>query len=186
MEFEQPERIGVTVIFEPNLPLPDMKARLVLNRLASRGRVLETHPSAEQLDEVDALAEFTVWLASDCDPEELRSLADVDGVARIRIDPSGGEQSKTRRDEPARSTVSRSEPTATEVSTAAVASPPPDADPAPSELPVRFTPPGPVAAPTSERVHPAPRRQPAPKPAASRARRRLPRRSGSRATASIT
>ena len=41
------------VIFEPNLPLPDMKARLVLNRLASRGRVLETKPSAEQLDVVE-------------------------------------------------------------------------------------------------------------------------------------
>src|SRR5208282_3462011 len=40
--FEGSERIGVTVVFEPNLPLPDMKARLVLNRLAARGRVLET------------------------------------------------------------------------------------------------------------------------------------------------
>ena len=40
--FEEPERIGVTVVFEPNLPLADMKARLVLNRLAARGRVLET------------------------------------------------------------------------------------------------------------------------------------------------
>ena len=70
--FERPERISVQVIFEPNLPLPDMKARLVLNRLASRGRVLETKPSAEQLDVVEALTEFTVWLTSECDPEELR------------------------------------------------------------------------------------------------------------------
>ncbi len=31
---EGPEGVGVTVVFEPNLPLPDMKARLVLNRLA--------------------------------------------------------------------------------------------------------------------------------------------------------
>ena len=87
-EFDGPERICVTVVFEPNLPLADMKARLVLNRLASRGRILETRPPAEQLDEVESFSEFTVWLTSECDPEELRSLADVDGVARIRIEPA--------------------------------------------------------------------------------------------------
>ena len=30
---------------------------------------------------------FTVWLAAECDPAELRALADVDGVASIRIEP---------------------------------------------------------------------------------------------------
>jgi two-component system chemotaxis sensor kinase CheA len=79
-------RIGVTVVFEPNLPLPDMKARLVLNRLSGRGRVLATRPPSEQLDDVESLAEFTVWLAAECDPAELRALADVDGVACIRIE----------------------------------------------------------------------------------------------------
>jgi two-component system chemotaxis sensor kinase CheA len=83
---EGPEQISVTVVFEPNLPLPDMKARLVLNRLAARGRVLATHPPAEQLDELESLPEFTVFLAADGDPEEFRALADVDGVGRIRIE----------------------------------------------------------------------------------------------------
>ena len=82
------DRVGVTVVFEPNLPLPDMKARLVLNRLAARGRVLETRPTVDQLDEVDSLPEFTVWIVTECALEELRNLADVDGVARIRIEPS--------------------------------------------------------------------------------------------------
>src|SRR4051812_35056462 len=50
VHLEGPERVGVTVVFEANLPLPDMKARLVLNRLAARGRVIETHPPADQLD----------------------------------------------------------------------------------------------------------------------------------------
>ena len=50
--------------------------------------MLETHPPADQLDEVESLSEFTVWLAAECDPEELRALADVDGVARIRIEPA--------------------------------------------------------------------------------------------------
>lgn len=113
-----PGRVGVTVVFEPNLPLPDMKARLVLNRLSARGRVLETRPPAEQLDEVESLAEFTVWLVADCDPAELRSLADVDGVARIRIEAG---------------------------SAAAPAEPAPPARPEPEEAPP--TPPAPTAEP---------------------------------------
>ncbi len=162
-EFERPERIGVTVVFEPNLPLPDMKARLVLNRLASRGRVLETRPAVEQLDEVDALPEFTVWLTSECDPEELRALADVDGVARIRIDPASGTQAAASRDEPVTSAVSNSNPTASAARTAAdssarppaepvVIAQPPGPDPKTSALAVPVAPPGPVPAPVSERT----------------------------------
>jgi two-component system chemotaxis sensor kinase CheA len=91
----------VTVVFEPNLPLPDMKARLVLNRLSARGRVLETFPPAEQLDDVESLTEFTVWLAADCEPAELRALADVDGVARIRIESGAPGKARPRREQPA-------------------------------------------------------------------------------------
>ncbi|MFO0891389.1 MAG: Hpt domain-containing protein [Isosphaeraceae bacterium] len=60
-------RVGVTVVFEPHLPLPDMKARLVFNRLSARGRVLETRPPIESIEEAEALTEFTVWLATECD-----------------------------------------------------------------------------------------------------------------------
>ncbi len=168
--FEGPERVGVTVVFEPNLPLPDMKARLVLNRLAARGRVLETRPPAEQLDEVESLAEFTVWLASECDPEELRALADVDGVARIRIEPAADVRRRTSRDEPATSTspasASVSYSAAAEPETVAAASPPPPVQPAvittpgadhePSNLPVSLTMPVPVSSPVSERISSAP------------------------------
>ena len=118
--FEGPERIGVTVVFEPNLPLPDMKARLVLNRLAARGRVLETYPPADQLDEVESLPEFTVFLAAECDPEELRGLADVDGVARIRI-----EHGASKRSQPPSSKSAPAEPSV-----------PPVAEPDPAPLAV--------------------------------------------------
>ena len=93
------EQVAVTVVFEPHLPLPDMKARLVLNRLGARGRVLKTHPPADQLDEVESLSEFTVWLAAECEPDELRVLADVDGVARIRIEPVAATQPQSRTEE---------------------------------------------------------------------------------------
>ena len=185
------------MVFEPNLPLPDMKARLVLNRLASRGRILETRPAVEQLDEVDALPEFTVWLTSDCDPEELRALADVDGVARIRIDPAGKQPAENQSDEPVTSAVSKSNPTA-RTRTAADSSPPPSAepvvitpppasDPNTSDLAVPVAPAGPGGIP-GERTHESLRLplRLAPKRAASRARPRSRRRSGSRATGSIT
>ncbi|MGA7499318.1 MAG: Hpt domain-containing protein [Isosphaeraceae bacterium] len=165
--FEGPERIGVTVVFEPNLPLPDMKARLVLNRLAARGRVLETRPPAEQLDEVESLTEFTVRLASECDLEELRSLADVDGVARIRIEPAANLRRRTSLDEPVTSPAPASTSAAPEPKSVPAFSPPPLAEPAEittppgadhkrSDLPVSVTMPVPVASPVSERTSSAP------------------------------
>ena len=165
--FEEPERISVTVVFEPNLPLPDMKARLVLNRLAARGRVLETRPPAEQLDEVESLTEFTVWLASECDLEELRSLADVDGVARIRIEPAANLRRRTSLDEPVTSPASVSPPAATEPKSVPAFSPPPLAEPAvittppgadhrTSDLPVSVTMPVPVSSPVSARTSSTP------------------------------
>ena len=78
----------MTVVFEPNLPLADMKARLVLNRLSAKARILSTNPPVERLDDVDPLPQFTVYLNADCDAEELRALADVEGVAEIRLEPA--------------------------------------------------------------------------------------------------
>src|SRR5262249_55663811 len=42
--FEDSEGIVLTVVFEPHLPLADMKARLVHNRLSAKARVLATDP----------------------------------------------------------------------------------------------------------------------------------------------
>jgi len=86
--FEAAGEIALIVVFEPNLPLADMKARLVLNRLSAKARILSTNPPAERLDDVDPLTQFTVYLTADCDAEELRALADVEGVAEIRLEPA--------------------------------------------------------------------------------------------------
>ncbi len=86
---DEPNRVAVTVVFEAGLPLADMKARLVLNRLSSRGRVISTDPPVERMDEAHPPSRFTVILAADADPAELRSLADVAGVVEIRIDREG-------------------------------------------------------------------------------------------------
>lgn len=85
---DDPESVRVTVRFVQGLAWADMKAKLVLNRLSSRARVLATEPSAEALEGIDQICEFTVWLVPECDHETLRSLADVEGVTRIVIDES--------------------------------------------------------------------------------------------------
>jgi two-component system chemotaxis sensor kinase CheA len=89
--FQESGRISLTVFFQPHLPLADMKARLVLNRLSTRARILSTVPSVEQLDEIDPLTKFTVYLSGDASVDDLRSLADVEGVTEIQIELSPGD-----------------------------------------------------------------------------------------------
>ena len=67
----------------------------------------------ERLDEVDPLTRFTVYLTAECDADELRSLADVEGVAEIRIEPSAstaiGDRARGHRQtEPSRTQTVRS------------------------------------------------------------------------------
>jgi two-component system chemotaxis sensor kinase CheA len=87
-QFDEPGRITLVVVFEPNLPLADMKARLVLNRLSTKARILATDPTSEQLDVVDPLLQLTVCLVTESDLTELRALADVEGVIDIRLEPA--------------------------------------------------------------------------------------------------
>jgi two-component system chemotaxis sensor kinase CheA len=81
----QPGTVHLAIAFEPDLPWPDMKAKLILNRLAAKARILRTEPGAAELETVERLATLHVWLASDCDPGELRGLANVDGVREIGV-----------------------------------------------------------------------------------------------------
>jgi two-component system chemotaxis sensor kinase CheA len=79
------EGLAVIVSFVPTLQWRDMKARLILNRLSSRVRVLGSDPPADRLEEVESRATFTAWVEPEADRDELRALADVDGVASIRF-----------------------------------------------------------------------------------------------------
>ena len=93
--FDEPGATALVLIFQPNLPLADMKARLVLNRLSSRARILSTEPPLEQLDNIDSLSTFTVYLIADVSIDELRSLADVEGVTKIEVKPLSSDSSVT-------------------------------------------------------------------------------------------
>lgn len=139
--YEESGRLAVTVVFEPDLPLADMKARLVLNRLSSRGRVLSTDPPAEKLDEADPLSRFTVVLAADGDADELRALADVEGVAEVRVrpadQPAAPPPAAPALEMSAEAAASRPEVVEPIEAAAAVEAlpPPPDVEPAPTPGP---------------------------------------------------
>ncbi|WP_337174098.1 chemotaxis protein CheW [Paludisphaera sp.] len=81
----------VVVRFEPGLQLADMKARLVAERLASKGRVVASDPPLDRLDEAERIETFVVWVADAEDVDALRSLANVDGAESVTIDPPAAE-----------------------------------------------------------------------------------------------
>ena len=83
---EPRESLCLTLRFEPKLPWPDMKAKLVLNRLAAKGRILATDPPVDHLEEIETLHQFRIWLEADGDIDDLRALADVDGVAEVKAE----------------------------------------------------------------------------------------------------
>lgn len=85
--FAEPSHFILVVVFQPNLPLADMKAQLVLNRLSTKARVLRSDPPVDRMDEGDPLTTLTVYLATEYDSQELRELADVEGVREISVEP---------------------------------------------------------------------------------------------------
>ena len=81
--------LQVVIHFSPTLQWPDMKAKLVLNRLASVARVLATEPPAERLEEIETVRKLILWLETDLEHEELRALSDAEGVERVHIERAG-------------------------------------------------------------------------------------------------
>ena len=158
----------LTVSFLPNIPWPDMKAKLVLARLSSTAKVVETIPSAEQLETAEKLERFIIRLKSDDDEDTLRALADVDGVSGIRIEADPVTQLFEEIPEPA-SSVEVSRP----VPIPEVQSPPPS--PTPIASPVIPEPPTVVASskaePSMKPSAPALSATPAPAPAPAPAKK---------------
>ena len=76
----------VRVAFEAGLQLADLKARLVVTRLAQVGEIVATDPPVDDVRSVDDLAGLAVVVLSDRGRDELRSLADVDGVREVEIE----------------------------------------------------------------------------------------------------
>jgi two-component system chemotaxis sensor kinase CheA len=81
--------VRLTAVFEPQLTWKDMKARLILSRISERAQIIGSEPPLERLEEVESLPSVTFLVQVESDPEDLRPLADVDGVLEVRIERPG-------------------------------------------------------------------------------------------------
>ncbi|HEX7379297.1 MAG TPA: chemotaxis protein CheA [Pirellulales bacterium] len=75
------------VQFEAEFPLADLKAELVLTRLAEIAQVRDTRPDRSQLERVAETHLLEVLLASARSAADVRAAADVHGVELIEVDP---------------------------------------------------------------------------------------------------
>jgi two-component system chemotaxis sensor kinase CheA len=83
----------LTVHFEPDQPLVDLKVRLILTRLAHLGEIVKTMPDTSTLRDGAALTELKIVLDSDSSPDEILSVLELDGVNLVDLD---GRESETQ------------------------------------------------------------------------------------------
>jgi two-component system chemotaxis sensor kinase CheA len=72
--------------FSPTLELPDLKAELILARIAQLGTVLRISPTRDDWASVAALGTFQLWVRTNRTDRELRAAAEVVGVDLLEID----------------------------------------------------------------------------------------------------
>ncbi|QDS94595.1 Chemotaxis protein CheA [Roseimaritima multifibrata] len=87
--------IRMVIRFRPRLQLVDLKAQLIVNRLAGLGTIKSTRPTLESLSEDEPLEEFELQIETDRDLDNLRSAAQVDGVDSIDFPEDVDKSSKT-------------------------------------------------------------------------------------------
>jgi two-component system chemotaxis sensor kinase CheA len=82
-------QLRVTICFEADLLLADLKARLIVSRLSEFGDLKLTIPDLDELERIVDLTRFVVVIDTDRSAEEIRAAADVDGVASIDFASAG-------------------------------------------------------------------------------------------------
>lgn len=80
-----PRTVDLVIHFQPGIQLPDLKAELVLARLATVGTLVSCEPSAETLRGRADLRMLAVKLSSSADQQAIQAAADADGVDRIEL-----------------------------------------------------------------------------------------------------
>ena len=76
----------ITVRFEEGLPLADVKADLILQRLSALGVLSDSAPPPDQLPLISETRRLQVLLSSERPAAEIRAAADVGGVDTVEID----------------------------------------------------------------------------------------------------
>lgn len=78
--------LKIVVHFRPGLQLADLKARLIVSRLSSIGEIIACEPPIDDAHSFDELPLFSMTLLTDRKIEDVRKIANVDGVASIEIE----------------------------------------------------------------------------------------------------
>lgn len=82
-------RWQIEVHFQSGLPLAEMRAELILTRLAAIGTVLGSHPPAELLADTSNLSCIEIEMDTAADRPALQAALSVDGVERVVLGLSG-------------------------------------------------------------------------------------------------
>ena len=77
--------LHLVVRFRPGLQLADLKARLIVARLSSIGEIIACDPQIDDAHSFDELPLFSLTLVTDRKFEEVRKIANVDGVESVEI-----------------------------------------------------------------------------------------------------
>lgn len=78
--------LKIVVHFRAGLQLADLKARLIVSRLSSIGEIIGCEPPIDDAHSFDELPLFSMTLLTDRTIEEVRKIANVDGVDSIEIE----------------------------------------------------------------------------------------------------
>ncbi len=73
--------------FQPGLALVGLKARLVYEKLAGLGEVVQFSPSIDTVDDLETIDEVRFAVATDCSPEEVQRRSQVAGLAEFHVAP---------------------------------------------------------------------------------------------------
>lgn len=77
--------MNLVVRFRPGLQLADLKARLIVARLSSIGEIISCEPPIDDAHSFDELPLFSLTLVTDRKIDDVRKIANVDGVEAIEI-----------------------------------------------------------------------------------------------------
>lgn len=75
----------INIVFQTDISLPEMKARLIAKRLSAIGEIVSSDPSMEKLDEIPDLRSIVFRLATETDISAVNLAADMSGVASVTI-----------------------------------------------------------------------------------------------------
>lgn len=77
--------LNILIRFRPGLQLADLKARLIISKLSSIGEIVSCEPPIDDVRSFDDLPLFSVTLVTDRPLDDVRKIANVDGVESLDI-----------------------------------------------------------------------------------------------------